>query len=111
MILNIANEIEEALKDKGLVGQRFGSGFCLLDNSRDVEYEYSSKEVKEYFSKIEDVIKEVSTNYKDYEVTLRFRNDSFSFYVRPTKKTIEREPLPDECTDGLEVEDSPVDES
>ena len=100
MILNIANEIEEALKDKGLVGQRFGSGFCLLDNSRDVEYEYSSKEVKEYFS----------TNYKDYEVTLRFRNDSFSFYVRPTKKTIEREPLPDECTDGLEVEDTPVNE-
>lgn len=106
MILNIANEIEEALKNKGLVGQRFGSGFCLSDNTRDVQYEYSSKEVKEYFSKIEDTIKEVSTNYKDYEVTLRFRDDNFSFYVRPAEKIEEKEPVP-ECTDE---ENAPVDE-
>lgn len=110
MILNIANEIEKALKDKGLVGQRFGSGFCLLDNSRDVQYEYSLKEVKEYFSKIEDAIKEVSTKYGDYEVTLRFRNDDFSFYVKPKEKIKEKELLPD-CTDGQEVEDSPIDEA
>lgn len=103
MILNIANEIEDALKDKGLVGQRLGSGFCLLDNTRDVQYEYSTKEIKGYFSKIEDVIKEVSTKYKDYEISLGFRDGSFSFYVRPS------EPLP-ECTDGQEVEDEPVEE-
>ena len=29
MILEISNEIEEALKNKGLVGHRIGSGFCL----------------------------------------------------------------------------------
>lgn len=109
MILNIANEIEEVLKNKGLVGQRFGSGFCLSDNTRDVQYEYSSKEVKEYFSKIEDAIKEVSTKYGDYEISLRFRDDNFSFYVRPAEKIEEKGPLP-ECIDGQEVEDSPIDE-
>ena len=34
MILNIANEIEEVLKNRGLVGSRFGSGFCLVLDSR-----------------------------------------------------------------------------
>lgn len=29
MILEISNEIEEALKKEGLVGRRLGSGFCL----------------------------------------------------------------------------------
>ena len=109
MILNIANEIEEVLKNRGLVGSRFGSGLCLSDNTRDVQYEYSLKEVKEYFSKIEDAIKEVSTKYGDYEVTLRFRDDNFSFYVKPKEKIKEKELLPD-CTDGQEVEDAPVDE-
>lgn len=60
MILEISNEIEEALKNEGLVGQRIGSGFCLLDNSRDVQFEYASNEVKDYFSKIEKVINEFS---------------------------------------------------
>lgn len=103
MILNIANEIEDALKDKGLVGQRLGSGFCLSDNTRDVQYEYSTKEIKGYFSKIEDVIKEVSTKYKDYEISLGFRDGSFSFYVKPSEKI-------KECTESQEVEDSPVEE-
>ena len=42
MTLKIANEIEEALNNEGLVGKRMGSGFCFLDNSRDVMFEYSS---------------------------------------------------------------------
>ena len=45
MTLKIANEIEEALNKEGLVGNRIGSGFCFLDNSRDVQFEYSSNEV------------------------------------------------------------------
>lgn len=53
MTLKIANEIEETLNNEGLVGKRMGSGFCFLDNSRDVMFEYSSNEVKEYLSKIE----------------------------------------------------------
>lgn len=87
MILEISNEIEEALKNKGLVGRRIGSGFCLLDNSRDVQFEYSSNEVKDYFSKIEKVINEFTEKYKDYEIVIRFRNDSFSFYVKPIEKS------------------------
>ena len=95
MILEISNEIEEALKSEGLVGQRIGSGFCLLDNSRDVQFEYSSNDVKNYFSKIEKVINEFTEKYKDYEIVIRFRNDSFSFYVKPIEKSEESDPIPE----------------
>ena len=104
MTLKIANEIEEALNNEGLVGKRMGSGFCFLDNSRDVQFEYSSNEVKEYFSKIEKVINEFTEKYEDYEVTIRFRNNSFSFYVKPPVE--ENEPA--KCVD--EVVDEAVDE-
>ena len=102
MTLKIANEIEEALNNEGLVGKRMGSGFSFLDNSRDVMFEYSSNEVKEYLSKIEKVINEFATKYEDYDVTIRFRNNSFSFYVRPLIE--EKEPV--KCV----VEDEVVDE-
>ena len=95
MILEISNEIEEALKNEGLVGQRIGSGFCLLDNSRDVQFEYSSNEVKDYFSKIEKVINEFTEKYKDYEIVIRFRNDNFSFYVKPIEKSEDSGPIPE----------------
>ena len=93
MTLKIANEIEEALNKEGLVGKRMGSGFCFLDNSRDVQFEYSSNEVKEYFSKIEKVISEFTTKYEDYEITVRFKKNSFSFYVKPPAEKKE----PAEC--------------
>lgn len=108
MILEISNEIEEALKSEGLVGRRIGSGFCLLDNSRDVQFEYSSNEVKDYFSKIEKVINKFSEKYKDYEIVIRFRNDSFSFYVKPIEKSEESDPIPE--APAHEAEES-VDES
>ena len=82
-LLKVSNDIEEALKKEELVGQRLGSGFCLLDNSRDVQFEYASQEVKDYFSKIEKVINEFMAKYKEYEVILRFKSDNFSFYVKP----------------------------
>ncbi len=107
MILEISNEIEEALKNEGLVGLRLGSGFCLLDNSRDVQFEYSSNEVKDYFSKIEKVINEFTEKYKDYEIVVRFRNDSFSFYVKPIEKSEDSGPIPEAL--AHEVEES-VDE-
>ena len=103
MTLKIANEIEEALSNEGLVGKRMGSGFSFLDNSRDVMFEYSSNEVKEYLSKIEKVINEFATKYEDYDVTIRFRNNSFSFYVKPPVE--EKEPA--KCV----VEDEAVDEA
>ena len=105
MTLKIANEIEEALNKEGLVGKRMGSGFCFLDNSRDVQFEYSSNEVKEYLSKIEKVINEFATKYEDYEVVVRFRKNSFSFYVKPPIE--ENEPA--KCAD--EVVDEAVDEA
>ena len=88
MTLKIANEIEEALNNEGLVGKRMGSGFCFLDNSRDVQFEYSSNEVKEYFSKIEKVISEFTEKYEDYDVSIRFRNNSFSFYHHEQKDSL-----------------------
>ena len=103
MTLKIANEIEEALNNEGVVGKRMGSGFCFLDNSRDVMFEYSSNEVKEYLSKIEKVINEFATKYEDYDVTIRFRNNNFSFYVRPPIE--KKEPI--KCV----VEDEAVDEA
>ena len=107
MTLKIANEIEEALNKEGLVGKRMGSGFCFLDNSRDVMFEYSSNEVKEYLSKIEKVISEFTTKYEDYDVSIRFRNNSFSFYVKPPVE--EKEPV--KCVVEDEAEDEAVDEA
>ena len=106
--LKIANEIEEALNKEGLVGNRIGSGFCFLDNSRDVQFEYSSNEVKEYLSKIEKIISEFTTKYEDYEITVRFKNNSFSFYVKPPVE--KKEPV--ECADEAvyEAVDEAVDE-
>ena len=95
MILEISNEIEEALKKEGLVGRRLGSGFCLLDNSRDVQFEYASQEVKDYFSKIEKAIKDVSAQYADVGIRLRFKNDNFSFYVKPIEKPEDSGPIPE----------------
>ena len=106
-LLKISSNIEEDLKKEGLVGQRIGSGFCLLDNSRDVQFEYASNEVKDYFSKIEKVINEFTEKYKDYEIVIRFRNDNFSFYVKPIEKSEDSGPIPE--APAHEVEES-VDE-
>ena len=105
MTLKIANEIEEALNKEGLVGNRIGSGFCFLDNSRDVQFEYSSNEVKEYLSKIEKVISEFTTKYDDYEITVRFKNNSFSFYVKPPVEKKEPAKCVDEAVDEAVDED------
>lgn len=106
MILEIANDIEASLESKGLVGKRIGSGFCFLDNSRDVQFEYASQEVKDYFSKIEETIKNVSSQYGDFEINLRFRQDSFSFYVKPIEKPENDGPIPEAsvCEEELAVD-------
>ena len=94
-LLKVSSDIEEALKKEELVGQRVGSGFCFLDNSRDVQFEYASQEVKDYFSKIEKVIKDVSAQHADIDISLRFRDDSFSFYVKPIEKPEDSGPVPE----------------
>ena len=107
-LLEIASDIEASLKNKGLIGKRLGSGFCFLDNSRDVQFEYASQEVKDYFSKIEEVIKNVSAQYANIEINLRFREDNFSFYVKPVEKPEESGPLPEAPT--CEDQEGPIDE-
>ena len=83
-LLGIATEIENKLKEKKLVDRRFGSGFCFIDNSRDVQLEYP-KAVRDYFSQLEETIAEVTKNNPEVEVTLKYRSDNFSFYVKPAK--------------------------
>ena len=109
MILEIANDIEASLESKGLVGKRIGSGFCFLDNSRDVQFEYASQEVKDYFSKIEETIKNVSSQYDDFEINLRFRQDSFSFYVKPIEKPENDGPIPEASVCEEELADEEID--
>ena len=83
-LLGIATEIENKLKEKKLVDRRLGSGFCFIDNSRNVQLEYP-KAVRDYFSQLEETIAEITKNNLEVEVTLNYRSDNFSFYVKPAK--------------------------
>ena len=79
-LLGIATEIENKLKEKKLVDRRLGSGFCFIDNSRDVQLEYP-KAVRDYFSQLEETIAEITKNNPEVDVAFRYRSDNFSFYV------------------------------
>lgn len=83
-LLGIATEIENKLKEKKLVDRHLGSGFCFIDNSRDVQLEYP-KAVRDYFSQLEETIAEITKNNPEVEVAFRYRSDNFSFYVKPAK--------------------------
>ena len=83
-LLGIATEIENKLKEKKLVDKRLGSGCCFIDNSRDVQLEYP-KAVRDYFSQLEETIAEITKNNPEVEITLNYRSDNFSFYVKPAK--------------------------
>lgn len=103
-LLKTATEIENKLKEKGLVGKRVGSGFCFIDNSRDVQLEYLQS-IKVYFSQLEEAIAEVTKNNPEVEVTLKYRSDNFSFYVKPAKGS----PVCDEISEGTpETEEEPM---
>lgn len=106
-LLGTATEIENKLKEKKLVDRRFGSGFCFIDNSRDVQLEYP-KAIRDYFSQLEEAIAEVTKNNPEVEVTLKYRSDNFSFYVKPA----EGSPVCDEISKGIpETEEEPKAES
>lgn len=95
-LLKTATEIENKLNEKKLVGKRIGSGFCFIDNSRDVQLEYP-KAVKDYFSQLEETIAEVTRDNPEVEVTLKYRSDNFSFYVKPAKGSL----VCDEISEGI----------
>ena len=102
-LLGTATEIENKLREKKFVGKRLGSGFCFIDNSRDVQLEYP-KAVKDYFSQLEETIAEVTKNSPEVEVTFKYRSDNFSFYVKPA----EGSPVCDEISEGNpETEEEP----
>lgn len=103
-LLKTATEIENKLKEKGLIGKRIGSGFCFIDNSRDVQLEYLQS-IKVYFSQLEEAIAEVTKDNPEVEVTLKYRSDNFSFYVKPA----EGSPVCDEISEGTpETEEEPM---
>ena len=103
-LLGIATEIENKLKEKKLIDKRLGSGFCFIDNSRDVQLEYP-KAVRDYFSQLEETIAEITKNNPEVEVTLKYRSDNFSFYVKPAKDS----PICDEILEDIpETEEEPM---
>ena len=102
-LLGIATKIENKLKEKKLVNRHLGSGFCFIDNSRDVQLEYP-KTVRDYFSQLKETIAEVTKDNPEVEVTLKYHSDNFSFYVKPA----EGSPVCDEISEGIpETEEEP----
>ena len=97
-MLKVAEEIEEKLKSASLVGTRIGSGFNFVDNSRDVQFNYTSgiiegvKAITEnYHRDIEKVVNEVISRYDDLEVCFAYRLDNFSFYISPKREKVKCE--------------------
>lgn len=102
-MLKVAEEIEEKLKSVGLVGSRLGSGFCYIDNSRDVQFKYTEgivegiKEIIDnYRIDIEKIVNEVISQYDDLRVRFTYRLDNFSFYISPKREECEEEVCEDE---------------
>ena len=104
-MLKVAEEIEEKLKSASLVGTRIGSGFNFVDNSRDVQFNYTpciieniKTTTKNYHTNIEKVVNEVISRYDDLEARFTYRLDNFSFYIKPKKEKVEcKEEVCEEC--------------
>ena len=110
-MLKVAEEVEEKLNSVGLVGPRIGSGFSFVDNSRDVQFNYTSgiiegvKAITEnYHRDIEKVVNEVVSKYDDLEVRFTHRLDNFSFYIKPKREKVKCEE--EVCEDVCCEEDS-----
>lgn len=110
-ILKVAEEVEEKLNSVGLVGPRIGSGFNFVDNSRDVQFNYTSgiiegvKAITEnYHRDIEKVVNEVISKYDDLKVRFTYRLDNFSFYIAPKREKVKCEE--EVCEDACYEEDS-----
>ena len=111
-MLKVAEEIEEKLKSVGLVGSRLGSGFCFIDNSRDVQFEYKKDVIakieeitNDYYAKIEEVVKDVISKYDDLTTSFTYRLDNFSFYIAPKREECKCKCEEEVCEDELYSED------
>lgn len=105
-MLKVVEEVEEKLNRVGLVGPRIGSGFNFVDNSRDVQFNYTSgiiegvKAITEnYHRDIEKVVNEIISKYNDLKVRFTYRLDNFSFYIKPKREKVkcEEEVCEDVC--------------
>ncbi len=112
-MLKVAEEIEEKLKSVGLVGSRLGSGFCFLDNSRDVQFEYTKEIVEgikeitnDYHANLEKIVNEVISQYDDLRVSFTYRLDNFSFYISPKREECECKCEEEVCEDEPYSEDN-----
>ena len=110
-MLKVAEEVEEILNSVGIVGPRIGSGFSFLDNSRDVQFNYTSSIIEgvkviteNYHRDIEKVVNEVISKYDDLEARFTYRLDNFSFYIKPKREKVECDEDEDACCE----EDSAV---
>ena len=95
-MLKVAEEVEEKLNSAGLVGPRIGSGFSFVDNSRDVQFNYTSGIIEgvkaitdNYYRDIEKVVNEVISKYNDLKVRFTYRLDNFSFCIAPKREKVE----------------------
>ena len=109
-MLKVAEEIEEKLNSVGLVGPRIGSGFNFVNNSRDVQFNYTpgvteciKENTKNYRTNIEKVVNEVISKYDDLEARFTYRLDNFSFYIKPK---IEKNDYEKVCEDACCEEDN-----
>lgn len=102
-MLKVAEEIEEKLKNANLVGSRVGGGFSFVNNSRDVQFNYTQRVVdgikeitNNYHTNIEKVVNEVVSQYNDLKVCFTYRFDNFSFYISPKTDSSELKECEDE---------------
>ena len=100
-ILEVSYKVEDALKEKGLAGTRYGSGFCILDGARDVQFGYSNNTDKNEISK---TIKEAIKDQSEYTIDIKFRDDSYSFYVKPINPPEGKSRDYSDCTKGVPEE-------
>ena len=103
-MLKVAEEIEEKLKSVGVVGSRLGRGFCFLDDSRYVQFEYTKgivegiKEItNNYHANLEKIVNEVISQYDDLRVSFTYRLDNFSFYISPKREECDCKCEKEEC--------------
>ena len=117
-MLKVAEEIEEKLNNVGLVGSRIGSGFNFIDNSRDVQFYYTSgitecikENTKNYHTNIEKAVNEVISKYDDLEVSFTYRLDNFSFYISPKREKVkceEEEAFDEVCCEEDGADDNSI---
>lgn len=88
-IMEICNNIEKRLIDEGLVGKRLGSGYCFLDQSRNVVFE--TIEGKGNDARAWEIVKEETSKDESFSCDHFYKADekdpnlycNFGFIIKP----------------------------